>query len=151
MRVLVERHVHQIRDGSQYSGHVVIAGVTFGYDLVFDVPIPRLEEMAVPQNAKEIRQAFQITVRKNSEEIELTDKEYGFFFDLLVELAVDFYRSPQTRDAQQGLLGMALRGEGPMADFVEVSAGMTSNNSYNFPPELCEMLRTPKFGCVLPG
>ena len=37
-----------------------------------------------------------------------------------------------------------------MASFgASASIGMTSSGSYDFPPELCEMLSAPKFGCAL--
>lgn len=149
MKVSVERYVRQVRDGTHYNGDVKIGGVTFDYELLFVVPIPELEQVTPPQDASGIRSLFQLTVRKSGADIELTDKEYGFFFSMLVEFAVDFYHNPQTRDSQEGFLGMTLRGEEPMSDFADASVGLRSNGSFNLPPELCEMLSAPKFGCSL--
>jgi hypothetical protein len=69
---------------------------------------------------------------------------------MLVELAVDFYNNPQTRDSNKGLLGDLLVGEGRMALFgASMSIGITSTATCDFPPELCEMLNAPKFNCGL--
>ena len=149
-KVSVERHVEQVRDGSHYKGYVKIADTKLDYELVFGVPIARLDSMEPAKDEGEIRRLFQITVKRGNANIELTKEEYGFFFSMIVELAVDFYNNPQTRDSQEGMMGMMLQGRGPMAAFgASASIGMTSSGSYDFPPELCEMLSAPKFGCAL--
>ena len=148
-KVSVERHVEQVRNGSHYKGYLKIADTKLDYELVFGVPIARLDSMEPVKDENEIRRLFQLTVKRDNANIELTKEEYGFFFSMVVELAVDFYNNPQTRDSNEGFIGMAIRGEGPMAGFAKASIGMTSSGSYDFPPELCEMLSAPKFGCVL--
>ena len=149
-KVSVERHVEQVRNGSHYKGYVKIVDTKLDYELVFGVPIAKLDSMEPAKDENEIRRIFQLTVKRDNANIELTKEEYGFFFSMVVELAVDFYTNPQTRDSQEGMMGLLLSGRGPMADFgASVSIGMTSSGSYDFPPELCEMLSAPKFGCAL--
>jgi hypothetical protein len=149
-KVSVERHIEQVRNGSHYKGYVKISDTKLDYDLVFGVPIERLENMEPTADENEIRRIFQLTVKRNNANIELTKEEYGFFFSMVVELAVDFYNNPQTRDANKGLMGSMLQGRGPLSSFgASASIGMTSSGSYNFTPKLCEMLSTPKFGCAL--
>ena len=148
-KVSVERYVEQVRDGSHYKGYVKIADTKLNYELVFGVPIARLDSMEPAKDENEIRRLFHLTVKRNSANIELTKEEYGFFFSMTVELAVEFYNDPQTSDINEGFVGMAIRGEGPMAGFIKASISKTSSGSYNFPPELCEMLSAPKFGCAL--
>lgn len=150
MKVSVERYIEQVYDGSHYKGYVKIADTTFDYELKFAVPIPRLDDMEMTEDEDEIRHLFQISIVRDGANIELTGEEYGFFFQMLVQFAVAFCKNPQVRDSQEGAVGMILRGEGPLAaSRVSASIGITSIGSYNFPPELCEMLNAPKFGCAL--
>ena len=149
-KVSVERHVEQVRNGSHYKGYVKIADTKLEYELVFGVPIARLDSMEPAKDENEIRRLFQLTVKRDNANIELTKEEYGFFFSMVVKLAVDFYNNPQTRDSNEGMMGQMLQGRGPMAAFgASMLVGMTSNGSYDLPPELCEMLSAPKFGCAL--
>lgn len=147
-KVSVERHVEQVRDGSHYKGYVKIADTKLDYELVFGVSIAMLDSMEPAKDENEIRRLFQLTVKRGNANIELTYEEYGFF-SMVVELAVEFYNNSQTRDSNKGFVGMAIRGEGPMAGFAKASISMTNSRSYDFPPELCEMLSAPKFGCAL--
>ena len=150
MKVEVERYVQQVRDGSHYRGHVKIAETKLDYELVFVVPISQLDEMEPVKDKSEIRNRFQITIKKNNVNIELTDEEYGFFFSMLVEFALNFYNNQQTRDSNEGVFGQLVQGEGPMAALgASASIGISSNGSCNFQPELCELLNAPKFGCAL--
>lgn len=150
MKVSVERHVQQVRNGSHYKGYVKIAETKLDYELVFGVPIDRLDSMEPAKDESEIRRLFQITVKRGNANIELTKEEYGFFFSMIVELAVEFYNNPQTRDSQEGMLGLVIRGQGHLVGMgVSASIGMTNSGSYNFSPELCAMLNAPKFGCSL--
>lgn len=150
MKVSIERYVQQVHDGSHYKGHVKIAQTKLDYELRFAVPIPQLDVMELPEDKDKIRRIFQLTVKKGDASIELTDEEYGFFFQMLVPFAAEFYKNPQTRDSNEGIMGMTLRGQGPMAALgVTSSISITSSGSPDFPPELCEMLNAPKFGCAL--
>ena len=150
MKVEVERYVKQVRDGSHYEGHVKIAETKFDYELVFAVPISQLDEMEPVKDKSEIRNHFQLTIKKDNANIELTDREYSFFFSMLVEFAVDFYNNPQTRDSNEGMLGDMVRGEGPIVVIgASASIGITSSGPCDFQPQLCELLNGPKFGCAL--
>jgi len=149
-KVSVEQYVEQVRDGSHYKGYLKIADVKFDYELEFVVPIPKFDDLEPAKGPEDVRRLFQLTVKRDETQIELTDDEYGFFFQMLVEFAVNFYHLPQTRGHNEGLLGMTMRGEGPLADFgVSTSIGITNSGTYEFPPELCEILSAPKFGCAL--
>ena len=149
-KVSVERYVEQVRDGSHYRGHVKIVDTELKYELVFAIPIDKLDGMVEPTDVNELRLLFQITVRRGDANIELTNEEYGFFFSMVVELTLGFYNNGQTRDNNKGVVGELLQGRGQMAAFgASMSIGMTSSGSYDFPLELCEMLSAPKFGCAL--
>ncbi len=151
-KVSVKRYVEQVRDGSEYKGYLKIAETTLDYELRFDIPIDKLDDSELLDGVHEIRRVFQLTVKRNGKRIELTDEEYGFFFRLLVLFAVEFYNNPRTRENNQGLLGMTLRGKGEISAFgVSSSIGITSSNSYDIPSGLCETLNAPKFGCAING
>ena len=151
MNTLVERYVEQVCDGIHYKGHVKIAdNDKLDYELVFAVPIPKLDDMELVKGIENIRKLFQITVKKNGASIELTNDEYGFFMHMLLEFAVRFYNEPQTRMGNDGIMGMMLRGTAPLAKAgVSTSIGMRGDISCDFPPNISEMLKQPKFGCAL--
>ncbi len=149
-KISIEQYVEQVQDGVRYKGHVKVAGTSFDYELVFGFPINQLDSLPLTKDDSEVQRLFQITVKRGNTIVELTNEEYKFFFSVIVEFVLSFYDNPQTRDSNNGMRGEMLRGRGPMAiDGVSTSIGMTSSGSYEFPPELCEMLSAPKFGCAL--
>ena len=146
MKVQIKLKMEQVRDGSDYKGHVEIAGVKFDYELKFAIPIPELEKTE-PSGVEEVRRLIQIYVKKRETSIELTNDEYGFFLPMLLEPVVDFYHNQMTRAHQEGIVGQVLRGQ---IDFgVSMSIGLESDFSMNVPDALCKTLNSPKFGCVL--
>lgn len=148
-QVSVEQHIEQVQDGSHYKGYVKIADTKLDYELVFGFPIDRLDSMELGTDLDEIRRVFNVTLKRDNAKIELSIDEYGFFFPMIVEFAVNFYNLPQTRDSNSGMMGKMLQGGGPAALIgASMAIGMTSNGSYDFSPELCEMLAAPKFGCT---
>lgn len=153
MKVAIEQYIQQVSDGNRYKGHVKIADSKFDYELIFPVPIPRLDDMVVPGEdlgMDEIRRLCQLTVKRNDVAIELTDDEYGFFFRMLLVLTLDFYNNPQTRASNKGTVGQLIQGTSPLSDFGgSISIGMKLSGSSDFIPQLCEMLNAPKFGCAL--
>ena len=149
MVVSVTRRVEQVSDGSRYKGHVEIGGVTFQYDLEFVVHISQLGDRKVINDVSAARALFRLALKRDGVELELTDDEYGVFFQLLVPFAVHFYNLPSTHANQGGLVGMALRGERDMRAFgISASVSVTNHASYELSPELCQMLGAPKFGCL---
>lgn len=149
MKVEIERHVEQVVDGSHYKGHVKIGKATFNYELKFTIPIPQLDDMEPAKDVPEIRRTFVLTVEKDGQRIELTNDEYGFFFHLLVEFVLHFYNNPQTRDNNEGLVGLAARGDGPLSHLVSVSFGMDSTVTFTLPEQVHQMLNGAKFNCEL--
>lgn len=144
--VPVERYVEQVTHGSHYTGYVTIAGTRLDYELRFSKPIDQFDD-AQFTDPEDVIRAIPISLQSGGARIELTVEEYSLFFQLLVELAESFYHNPQTQDSNTSFLGELTRREGPLADFAKVSIGMTRTNAYNFPPEVCDMLSAPKFGC----
>lgn len=152
MKVLVERYIEGVWGGNRYRGYMKIADTKLDYDLWFDIPIPQLNTMASFENQGNLRCVFKITMRRGDANIELTEEEYGFFFQMLVPFATRlYYNNPQVYDSKEGgVLGEILRKQIPMAAFEETfSYGVICRELYNFPPKLCKMLNNPKFGCAL--
>ena len=149
-RVSIERYVEQVVDGNHYKGYIKIDDAVLDYEMVFAVPITQLDEVRPFSGQDDVRRVFQLTLRRGDADIELTNDEYGFFFQLLARFVIGFHNNPQTRGSNVGFFGEALRGEGPLSGLGgSASIGMRSKTSYDFPPELCEMLNAPKFGCSL--
>ena len=153
MQVAVEQRIEQVHDGTHYKGYIKIAEVQFDFDLKFAIPIPELEDSSEEaKDEEELRRLFQISLKKNDVDIELSKDEYGFFFFVLVEFAIDFHDNPQTRNLQKGndIVSKTLRGEGFLVNMggsasISYERGLT----FDFPPLMCAMLSDPKFGCGL--
>ena len=150
MIVPVERYIEQVRDGSRYKGTLKIADTTLDYELTFTVPLPDQDDREPVTTWEEVRHLVHIVVKRDRAEIELTNKEYRLFFHMLAQFAIDFYNNPQTRDSNEGFLGMLLRRQGPLASIGATSSiGISSSGTYDFSPAHCEILTSPKFGCAL--
>lgn len=133
----IERYIEQIQDGESYRGHVKIGEAVFTYQLVFPVPIARLDKMVLTPESGNMRDFFQITLLREGREFALSDEEYGFFFFLLNEFAVNFYLSPQTRAFNEGILQR--RGEGMGAYDPAVPLSMTRKDTLHLPDNIREM------------
>lgn len=150
MKTAVEKFIEQVSDGRRYQGYLKIADITFDYELMFATSISQLDKMKPAKDENEARQLFQIMVKKDGADIDLTKEEWIFFFRTLMTFAVDFYNDPQTRTSnEECLFGMTLRDEGHFSHLVKISIGMTKTSICDFSPEVCEMLNAPKFGCAL--
>lgn len=150
MHVQVTRSLEQVADGTHYKGTITLGKTLFNFDFKFGVPISRLGSMQTITSPSEGRRVFQITVEKNKKKIELTDDEFGFFLQMLLDFTIDFYSSRQIRDGNEGMLGELLKVGGMMANFgMSATMGMTSTQVFEFPANLCELLVGPKFGCTL--
>lgn len=149
----VAMRIEQIRDGSRYRGFLKLGGVTFNYELTFTVPIPQLDDEAGGGGGiHELHRLFKITLKNSNtcSEIWLTDQEFVFFFGLLVPFAIKFYNNPQTRAKNMGSEGRISRGS-KLASITghSISIRYDSSGVCTVPPEDLEMLRQPRFGCLL--
>lgn len=104
MKILIERYIEQVKDGSHYKGHAIIADRRFEYEVRFCVSIPNLDKLTPSVDKQEIRRRFQITLQRGVDVIELADDEYGFFCMLLAQPAIEFYHNAQTRDTNENIL-----------------------------------------------
>jgi hypothetical protein len=142
----IERYVEQVVNGNHYKGHLKIADSVVEYELIFSVPISKLDELEYPNGISDVRKVFQFTIKKDQKEVELNDDEYSFFLHMLAEFVVMFYNNPQTQDSNEGSIGLLVQGLGPMAAFgAKASIGMTSSSSCSFNSKTCDMLNGLKF------
>ncbi len=155
--VSITTYMEQVSHGSHYRGYVEIASAKFDYELVFSIPIDQLDSVETPKEENEVRQLFQIKVKRYNVDIELTSDEYEFFFSILTQLALDFYYSPEILNGNKSFLdglldslAVIIRGEEPVAYFdVSTFSGVTKTGLFQLSRALCEKLNAPKFGCAL--
>ncbi len=140
-KVLVERYVEQGRDEGHYKGHIEINGTKLDYELKFPCSIFRLADIDPQKSKDELRHIIQITVKKDNTDIELTDDEYDFFYQMTALFVVEYYKFLYNEEFKD----MVLQGLSPVAESVTIK----SSGSRGFSRELCEMLSAPKFGCAL--
>ena len=136
MHVLIEVLIEQVEDGTHYKGYVIIGKSHFTYDLELGIPISLLGDArpVVEEAPEENLQLFQLILKRDGEEIQLSEHEFGFFLMLIMQIAVEYYYNPMTRsNNEMGLTPAALH----------------ERESHRLPPELHQMLNQPKFGCSL--
>lgn len=149
-KISIEKYVEQVTEGTRYKGHLKIAENTFNYELYFATHISRMDDEEPIASIEKARKDFQITVKKGEKGIELADKEYGFFFQMLVEFAIRFYNNPQTQSSNRGSMGQLMQGRDSMAAFgASASIGVASSGTCDFPLEVREMLNLEKFNCKI--
>lgn len=138
--VEIERYIEQVQDGEFYRGYVKIGEDVFNYQLVFPVPIARLDNMVLTPESGSVRDFSQIVLLREGREIKLSDEEYDFFFFLLNEFAVDFYHAPQTRAYNEGILQR--RGEGAFDPMAPLST--VKKDTLHLPDKIRKMLSNLK-------
>ena len=145
-KVSVKRSIDQVADGIAYKGYITIAETTLDYELNFAIPISKTKTMPCPKDRAEARRIFRITVKKGGSDTQLTDKEWGVFFNMLVMFAAEFYYLPQTRvNNESPIIGCSLRGERHAhSGMAEYGMGMTCQTWFDFHPDLCAMLNAPQ-------
>lgn len=150
MMVKYYRHIAQIVDGQRYAGRIHIGGVKLDHQLKFVFPIPRLVSMSIPNDVAGWRKLVEIEIHNQRVCVELTDGEYDIFRTLLTSPVIEFFYDPQTREGQKGIKGILARGFPiPGGYKVLVPTGETRECRFDFTPEACKILSSPKFGCVL--
>lgn len=145
--VAVKRYVEQVVDGKVYKGSVQVAGVKFNYEFLFTTSVLWLEETGPAVD--EMQKFFVIKLKKGGHILELSEEEYAFFLGLLLEFILNFYENPQTRDAQNSII---IYGQARLSRSLRIkpsTIGMENEEDYDLSPRLCEVLASPKFGCMI--
>jgi len=148
-KIPVEIYIEQVRDGYLYKGHVTIAKHVFDYEFKFAIPIPLLDNIVIKlDDYEKIRHLFNLVIKRDGAEIELTNPEFFFFFELIGQFIMGFYYDPAVRHDQSGFLGKVLR-NGVTDSKIHVLVASRSSGLYGLTPEICQMLNRAKFGCKL--
>ena len=92
--ILVQIVMEENDHGLDYTGILNIGGKVFKYHVTCSTPYEELGLM--PASPKAMREAFPIRVWNHDNEIELSDLEYGFFFQTLVALVL-----PELHDSDE--------------------------------------------------
>jgi hypothetical protein len=139
----VKLRLTQVKDGVDYKGSISFDGVSFDYKIHFATPINKLDDLiAQATDPEEIRKTIQIDVTdKEGKPVSMeSDQNYGLFLATVGRSAVEFYNHPQTRDSNDGPLGMLVRGEGFLGSIGSAELAIQSNMSMQKNPILVEFL-----------
>ena len=140
-----ELRIEQVLKGTLYKGYVKIGEATIEYETTFTTSIPEFVSMETPKKVSEIRELVQFKVKRDDTEIELTDDEYKIFLLVIGALAIKFYYCRLSCECWE-----MMRGQSEFGRVVSVSIGVTVLRDLDIPPNICEILNSPKFGCALP-
>ncbi len=147
----VQRHVELVCHGVSYKGYIRITGVRFDYEIKFAVPLNEYKPSDTPMSVDEVREKFQITVKREGKAIKLAHNEFGFFLLVLAEIVSDFYENPLTCILSESFVKSRLTGNTTGSPhFIVHNVCSTDSIRAVFSDELCQMLSDPKFGCVFP-
>ena len=134
MKIKIE--VTQIKNGLEYSAVITIDEiVSFKCNLVFGVPISQLDNQKQPKDkahAMEFgRKLFQFTIKKDDEEIEITDEIFGFLIQVFGIRAINFYTSGQIQDNNNTpTFGKLLDKDSALSKTTGMTASMSIQSSF---------------------
>lgn len=137
--------LYQVRDGAEYTGTLDFAGTELQYTLALDINIRDIDNAQIPDTPEGLRNVFHLTLRRGEATIDLTEAEYAFFLLMLLDIAVEFYNHPQTRDVNEGPLPKLLQNLSPDSP---MKIGIKSSGNMQVTPEMAAFLQVPKFGCA---
>lgn len=149
MDVLVERYIEQVTDGSHYKGHIRIFTIKFDFEIVFMLPIDLVDDY-IQKRVKdfdEFRQIIQIALQRDGIDLELSNQEYAFFFSMLVGIVMAFYSTPNVRIFNEVAEDDPVEMEILKAFGISLYINLSDVSLWEFSPELCDILNSPKFGC----
>jgi hypothetical protein len=99
----IRADVTQIIDGRKYKGNICFDECNFQYQLEFDIPIDKLDEIA-ERNPEDVMGHIHLGVIDAQKRV-VDGAMNVLCMAIAGDLAIDFYHAPQTRDANSGLLG----------------------------------------------
>ena len=117
---------------TSFEGEVSIAHKTFSYKLTFQVPLSQYATVGRGKTVAQMRQLIPISVACDGKEIELTDREWEFFYYAAVPSALKIHNQRQLIKGRAGSDSSSLMAEG---------------GKIALKPEACKILTQPKFGC----
>ncbi|MHB8913892.1 MAG: hypothetical protein ACYC4I_02700 [Minisyncoccota bacterium] len=129
--------IEQKREGRQYIGYVLLAGMYLGFKVSSSVLISDIVSSGdlATYNADKVRGVFKIELKKGTEGeyFKLEGRAYDLFFQILVLPAVQFCMDARIIRLKLGIKPNAAALKGTSA----------------FSSEACAILSQPEFGCVL--
>ncbi len=145
-KVSLRLKIEQVTDGAEYKGTIGVGGVDIAYGIVFTKTIPEIDAMtSPPSDLPGLRALIPITAKVGDREVLLDDQNYQLLLALLIDFAARFYYEPQTRASNDGMLGVAIRGEGSGL-LPKVALGMETSPQITLYGEMRESL-SRAFGC----
>ena len=144
--VVIEIYVEQIENGIEYKGLIVIGSKKFDYNLKFAVSIDDLDRLNKFKDVTKMRQTYGLTLFKKCKIVDLTDAEYLFFLQMLLEFVMKFYMNGRNTFVT-ATVRMLLTDVGSNAkDIVATQKIAASDRScYRLPGELLQIFDHPKF------
>ena len=141
--VKVKLDVTQVEDGMKYKGNISFDEQSFTYNLRFAIHLEKLDDLA-KSNPEEVPSQIHLDV-KNAEGnlVSLDEQARGLFLTTTLAFTADFYNNPQTRDSNQGHLGMVARGGSPLGEWgMNVEFSMSTEYEMPKSPQLEEVLKS---------
>jgi hypothetical protein len=147
VKVPIEITLNQVRDGYEYDGECRIADKPFAFRISFPMGIERFCNLGadeMPDTPSRIMEFVPMAVTSNGQAIVLGEKPYGLFLALVGPVAIDFFRDPQTRDSNDGMLGDMLRGGPLLNSIASAKIGMSTRSTYDIADDVLQDI-----GCEL--
>lgn len=98
--VPIELYVEQIYSGEEYKGYIKISGTTMSYFLRLLIPISKLKNISPPKNIVEIKNLFQLELKKESAHVNLENSEFVFMIKMIIPLVMNLYTQQGTKDTE---------------------------------------------------
>ncbi len=90
-------------DGVDYEGTLQIGEKKFNWDVHLGAPMEKILSQEVEINGPDdVRKIFAIRLKAGDTAVELSNDLFVFLMTTAIQLTLDFYQMPQTRDANAG-------------------------------------------------
>lgn len=139
--VPIELYVEQIYSGEEYKGYIKISGITISYFLKLLIPISKLKSISPPKNLVEIKNLFQLEIKKENTHVNLENSEFIFMIKMIIPIVMNLYTRQGARDTE-GLVGDIM--EMLRNTFQISSTSLHVAGTCDLPIATYKMLSTPK-------
>lgn len=128
-RIWTRKFASKRKDGGGYEGKIIIGETQFAFELQAGERVGEIEGMKPSEIEKIIREVVVINIYKEGHLVELTNREYYIFYNLLFSFLISFCK--------------------PLKDCAGKYFRAEKVEPHLFKNESCDLLSQPKFGCKI--
>jgi len=152
MKIEIGWIIREIEEARHYAGQISITAGIFEFDLQLAGPLSQLSKRHPITDFDGERLVYQLSLKKDGQEINLSGEEFYFFLSFIMEFTLGCYLKGLC-DRVEKLFHGKITGFIPQDNGQESDSAQhgddTQSDIYEITPALCAMLNDPKFDCKI--